>query len=563
MKMPIALLSFLLVCFAALAQTPSAPARPSKQTIQEWQDRKFGMFIHWGLYSIPGGVWNGKKITNGYSEQIMSHAPVPKEDYEKLAAQFDPVKWDPEAVVKLAKDAGMRFIVITSKHHDGFAMFQTKTTKYNVVDATPYGKDVVKQLSEACARNGIKFGVYYSTIDWHHPDATPWTDDNNNDIPPKHADLNVAQLRELTTHYGPLTEIWFDMGRPTPEQSRRFAGTVHSIQSQCMVSGRVFNHQGDFTVMGDNAVPKFIIDEPWQTPASIYDETWGYRSWQDRSDLNGKITEHIVKLVEVVSRGGNYLLNIGPRGDGSIVEFEADVLRGAGRWLSTNGEAIYGTQPQPFRQLDFGYATVKPGRLYLMVRNWPAGGLLRLPGLQTPIRRAYLLGDAAKTPLAVEKSGPAIRVSNRVETPPVTVVVAELDGDASVIPPLVQSDAAGKITLTANEADVFYNYNGRGYYERPTVYKKQWHFAVGRAGRYRIDAVYKEAEKPSRAAFAVDGRSLTADLSAATAAHTAIIGTLELSPKPYSTLTVTPPPPFEKGARLGMDLEQVILTPLQ
>ena len=295
MKMPIALLSFLLAASVALPQTqPSAP-RPSQQTIREWQGRKFGMFIHWGLYSIPGGVWDGKKITNGYSEQIMSHAPVPKEDYEKLAAQFNPVKWDPEAVVKLAKAAGMKFIVITSKHHDGFAMFQTKTTNYNVVDATPYGKDVVKQLSDACARNGIKFGVYYSTIDWHHPDATPWTDDNNNDIPAKHADLNVAQLRELTTHYGPLTELWFDMGKPTPEQSRRFTDTVHSNQPQCMVSGRVFNHQGDFTVMGDNAVPEFIIDEPWQTPASIYDETWGYRSWQDRSDLNGKINEHITE----------------------------------------------------------------------------------------------------------------------------------------------------------------------------------------------------------------------------------------------------------------------------
>jgi len=559
MKMPIAL-TFLLLAVSAAAQAPRNVSRPSAQTIREWQSRKFGMFIHWGLYSIPGGVWNGKKITNGYSEQIMSHAPIPKGEYEKLAAQFNPTKWDPEAVVALAKAAGMRFIVITSKHHDGFAMFQTKTTNYNVVDATPYHKDVVKQLSEACARNGIKFGVYYSTIDWHHPDATPWTDDNNNPIPPKHADLNVAQLQELTTRYGPLTELWFDMGKPTPDQSKRFADTVHTNQSQCMVSGRVFNHQGDFTVMGDNALPEFVIDEPWQTPASIYDETWGYRSWQDRSDLNGKINEHIEKLVKVVSRGGNYLLNIGPEGDGSIVEFEADVLNGVGKWLSTNGEAIYGGQPQPFRTLDFGYATVKPRRLYLLVEKWPADGLLRLPGLKTPIRKAYLLADTAKAPLGIENDVPAIRVTKKVETPPVTVVAVELDTNASVIPPLVRPDAAGKITLTAAEADVYYNYNGYGYYEPPTIYKKQWHFEVPSPGHYRVDVIYKDAPAAVRAEFDVDGRHVIGDFGASSGEHTVNIAVLQLVPRPYSTLTITPPHPFPKGTKLGMNIENVVLT---
>src|SRR5450432_638330 len=552
--------------FLALAQPDP---RPSAATIQQWQDRKFGMFIHWGLYAIPAGVWNGRRIANGYSEQIQSHAPIPNPEYEKLAAQFHPDKWDPEAVVKLARQAGMKFIVITAKHHDGFNMFGTRQTNYNVVDATPYGKDVVKQLSEACARHGLKFGVYYSTIDWHYPDATTWTDDNNNDIPAKHADFNVRQLRELMTNYGPLSEIWFDMGNPTLAQSRRFAGTVHSIQPECMVSGRVFNHQGDFSVMGDNRIPQIILDEPWQTPASIYGETWGYREWQERGDLPGKINEHILKLVEVVSRGGNYLLNIGPRGDGSVVEFEAGVLRGVGAWLEKNGEAIYATRPQPFRALEFGFATVKPGRLYLMVRNWPADGLLRLPGLKNKIRKAWFLTDRLRTPLhtelRAESSGgaaPAIRSARRIETAPVTVVVADLDGAPDVTPPVIRPGATGAITLAAAQADTWYNYNGGGYYDPPAVYKRAWHLAVTRKGRYRVEIFYNQVEPGTTIELLVDRRTIVGQIDRSKGSGSVSIGTVELTPKDAIPLRIAPSP-YYRGAALGLDVERIVLTPVE
>jgi len=297
--------------------------------------------------------------------------------------------------------------VLTSKHHDGFNLFGTKQSRFNVVEGTPYGKDIVAGLAKACAREGLKFGVYYSTIDWHDERATPSDGGrNDNEIPKAHEEFNVAQIRELLSGYGPLTEIWFDMGKPTPEQSKRFAGAVHELQPDCMVSGRVFNHQGDFTVMGDNRIPDYVIDEPWQTPASIYHETWGYRSWQKREDLEGKIREHIIKLVEVVSRGGNYLLNIGPRGDGSIVEFEREVLAGIGGWMKQNGEALYGAKAQPFRQLEFGHAAVKPGKLYLFVRDWPKDGRLRLPGLKTKLTGAYYLAQPGER-LGVEPGGQA------------------------------------------------------------------------------------------------------------------------------------------------------------
>jgi alpha-L-fucosidase len=558
-----------LLLAAALPLFPQPAPRPSPATIQQWQDRKFGMFIHWGLYSIPAGVWNGRRITSGYSEQIQSHAPIPKEEYEKLAARFNPVKWDPDAVARLARQAGMKFIVITAKHHDGFNMFATKQTNYNVVDATPYGKDVIQQLSMACARNGLKFGVYYSTIDWHYPDATTWTEDNNNDIPAKHADFNVRQLRELAANYGPLSEIWFDMGNPTLEQSRRFADTVHSMQPECMVSGRVFNHQGDFSVMGDNRIPQIILDEPWQTPASIYGETWGYREWQERGDLGGKIDEHILKLVEVVSRGGNYLLNIGPRGDGSVVEFEAGVLRGVGAWLQKNGEAIYATRPQPFRSLDFGYATVKPGRLYLMVRNWPADGLLRLPGLKNKIRKAWFLADPRRAPLRLEiaDGAPALRIARvstrRLETAPVTVVVAEVAGGIDVTPPVIRPDSAGVITLTAAQANTWHNYNGGGYYDPPTAYKSQWDFVIARKGPYRVEIFYNQVRPGTNVELVVDRRTIVGQIDRSAGSGSISIGTVDLTPKDHISLSVTPPRPFAKGAALGLDVDRITLTPAQ
>ncbi len=224
----------------------------------------------------------------------------------------------------------------------------------------------------------MAFGVYYSTIDWHYGDVP--NEKNDNPITPAHEEFNVAQLRELATNYGPLSEIWFDMGHPTILQSRRFAETVHQLQPECMISGRVFNSEGDFGETGDDDIPDYITDEPWESPASIFSETWGYRSWQKQVPVDDKVHEHILRLVKVVSRGGNYLLNIGPKGDGSVVEYEAAVLRGTGAWLHRYSEAIYDTTPQPFRRLDFGYATVKGQHLYLFVERSAGGWVPTIAG---------------------------------------------------------------------------------------------------------------------------------------------------------------------------------------
>lgn len=316
--------------------------------IEQWRNLRFGMFIHFGLYSILGGIWHGKLITEGYSEQILKYAPISPDEYESLTKVFNPVNFDANAIASLAVEAGMKYIVITAKHHDGFCLFHSRQTEYNAVEATPYGKDIVGELSEACQKAGLKLGVYFSWIDWHYPHSTP-TSNNSDPIPEKHMDFNLAQVEELLTNYGPIAEFWFDMGAPTQEQSKTMVDFVHQLQPGAMVNGRVWHGLGDFTVLGDNEVPDFNIAGLWQTPASIYHTTWGYRSWQERTELDGKIEEQLSNLRNVLRRGGNYLLNIGPKGDGAIVDFEEDVLRGIGNSLQKEKiifDFDYSIQPQ-------------------------------------------------------------------------------------------------------------------------------------------------------------------------------------------------------------------------
>ncbi len=540
------------------------------------------MFIHFGLYSAYGGMVNGKKIDNGYSEQIMANAPIPLNEYAASAAKFNPTNFDPDAIVALAKSAGMKFIVITAKHHDGFNMFHTAQTSYNIVDATPYRKDVIKLMEEACARADMKFGVYYSSIDWHYPGASSYIEGNSNPIPAAHEAFNVAQLKELASDYGPLSEIWFDMGKPTPEQSDRFTRTVHDVQPQTMVSGRVFNYQGDFTVMGDNEVPDFVIDEPWQTPASVFSDTWGYRSWQERTDLNDKIEENILRLVQVVSRGGNFILNIGPEGDGSIVPYERDVLHGIGSWMAIRGDAIYGTSPQPFRHLDFGYATTKADKLYLFLKDVHRVGELHLPGVKTRLKNAYVMGDpeSASLPILQDGSGAVIRIGSleaalkRIETVSGTsaavlpVIVVELAEPLLVQPDSIAPQPDGSIVLKASQADHFMNYNGRGYEAPATLYKLRWKVAA-KAGNYRIAITYRARQQAAQLCVVVDGTPILTGMNAR--GKTDAPGGSQVSELPdkiriaggsHSTIEITPPQPFFKGTPIQADIEQVTLSPV-
>lgn len=304
-----------------------------REAVQQWLDLQFGLFIHFGLYSIPGGVWKGEKVTRGYSEQILSHGYLPQADYEALTEQFNLHEFDPAHIVATAKKAGMRYLVITTKHHDGFCLFDTATTDYKSTNAA-CRRDIVKDLSDECRKQGLSFGIYFSWIDWHFSEAMAISSHNSDPIPPSHQRLNIAQLTELLTNYGPICELWMDMGSPTEAQSQEVYDLVQKLQNRCLVNGRIWNDKQDFLTMGDNQLPTVPLNCPWQTPASIYKETWGYRSWQVRGDKDEKIRELTKTARTVVQQGGNYLLNIGLMGNGAIQDFEQEVLRGIGAELA-------------------------------------------------------------------------------------------------------------------------------------------------------------------------------------------------------------------------------------
>jgi alpha-L-fucosidase len=466
---------------------------------EEWFDNKFSMFIHWGIYSELGGVWNGEPVKRGYSEQIQSHAGIYSDVYGMVADRFDPVKWDPDSVVLLAKNAGMRSVVITSKHHDGFCMFDSDYTDYNVVKATPYGRDVIGELSEACARHGVKLGLYFSLIDWHYPPAYPISSHNADFIPSRHHEYNKNQVRELLTNYGPISEIWFDMGSLEPEQSRELKELVHSLQPDCMVSGRLGNDMGDFTVMGDNEYPDYTLDTPWQTPASMFDETWSYRSWQERGDPSVKVRDKLESLIMVVSRGGNYLLNIGPRGDGSVVDFEKEVLLGIGAWLKANGEAIYGTRPVFSAPHEWGEVTAKGNNLFLHILTPPGNGVVTLKGVEGTLAACRLLDDPGSH-LEHTRSDGEINISlgDQQNKNEIQVIVLEFKDGYHIIPQLIAGTppSGEPVLLDRHNSNKHYSFSGVDYYSsfRSTV-RESWTLDRMARGSYRPLIYYSDAER--------------------------------------------------------------------
>ena len=454
MKRFFTLLMVALVCIGTSAQI-------AQEAYNKWHQNKFSMFIHFGLYSVYGGVYNGKPVTFGYSEQIQSFAGIFSDWYADTALQFDPVKFNADEIVSLAKAAGMRSIVITTKHHDGFCMFNTATTEYNSVNATPSKRDYVKELSDACRRGGINFAMYYSLIDWNFPHAYPISSHNCDFITPQHHEFSKAQITELLTNYGPVSELWFDMGSNQPEQSKELYELVHKLQPDCMVSGRLGNGWYDFAVMADNKYPEGALQAPWQSAASMFDETWSYRSWQKRGDKHEKAMEKLRSLINVVSHGGNFLLNIGPRGDGFVVEFESDVLKEIGAWLKVNGEAIYGTEASPFRE-DFawGKSTRKGNKLYLILSGeYPTNGTieLNLPGYKLQDSKGVLTSANMKgSKLLLDLPEKAYNNQN--------IEVVELTFDRVVLPQI-----ASNTTRTSNYSydcfDYYSNYRSTVSYE--------------------------------------------------------------------------------------------------
>lgn len=433
----------LTLLMTAVVTTAETPAERDAR-MRWWREARFGMFIHWGLYALPAGSWNGAKVP-GIGEWIMDQANIPVAEYEQLAARFNPVKFNAAQWVRIAKDAGMRYIVITSKHHDGFCLFDSDTTNYDIVDATPYKKDLLQALSDQCREQGLKFCVYYSIMDWHHPAQYRGSEQHYNptrmheDRKQEYIDYMKTHLQELLAGCDPAV-LWFDGEWPawwTEPDAQDLYAFLRQLKPSLIINNRVGKgRQGmegltkdDQQYAGDFGTPEQQIPATgmpgvdWESCMTMND-TWGFRS----DDENWKSAETLIRnLIDTASKGGNYLLNVGPTAAGEIPAASVARLEALGKWMHTNGESIYGTQASPLPETPWGRCTRKALgdnglRLYLHLFQWPEDGKLTVPSLSYQDGKASLLGGPA---LPVKRDGERFVIALPATAPdPIATVIA-------------------------------------------------------------------------------------------------------------------------------------------
>ena len=422
-----------------------------------WRQAKFGMFIHWGLYAHYAGSYQGKP-TGSIGEWIMHNEKIPVADYAAGAKQFDPEQFNADTWVSIAKAAGMKYIVMTAKHHEGFAMFHTATDGYNIYDATPFKRDPIAEMAAACKKQGIKFGVYYSQAqDWHHKGGAAygghWDTAQDGDLDAYVKTIAAPQVRELLTKYHPAV-LWWDTPVAMSQEDIQALTAAFPDDPGLIVNNRLGNGVGGDTETPEQHIPATgFKGRDWETCMTI-NNTWGYKA----QDTNFKSTADLLhNLIDIASKGGNYLLNVGPTGEGVIPAPEVERLAQMGKWLKVNGESVYGTTASPFKRLPFdGRATVKENTLYLNVFAWPESGLT-LTGLETRVTGAKTL--ASGQALTIQKASDGmLTISKPSAVDPVSTVVAlTLAGpptvrEASAAP--ISPEADGAFALKASEATV-------------------------------------------------------------------------------------------------------------
>jgi alpha-L-fucosidase len=563
------LVSALMPSFRLHAQTPGPEegAITDAERIRWFQHDKFGMFIHWGPYSYLAGEWKGQHIPVGTeAEWIMQRFNIPVAEYRQMAHNLNPTHFDAGKWVALAKAAGMKYLVITAKHHDGFAMYHSKVSKYNIVDWTPFKRDPVAEIAEACHKADIRFCVYYShREDWDHPDGYGNNWDYNRSE--KNFDRYLEQkskpqLRELLSNYGPVGLVWFDRGMDTPEHTRQFIQIVRQLQPRCLINGRVGNYgedlMGDYQNMNDNGMPTGGLQEYWETPQTL-NTTWGYSQFDQQWKTPGDV---IHRLVEIVSKGGNYLLNIGPMADGTIPEPSVATLREVGAWMQTNHESIYGTSASPLPEESWGRSTAKGNRLYLHVFNWPADNKLRVSGLNNQVVAAYALTDRSH-PLTVSRLNgtPVIALPSRVPDSHDTVITLELDGpprgDATIV--TQGSDAPFELDYvsgtTAGKAVKRFNRDGKFHIAKWTGPEDSitWRVLISQTGKYDVSIRYSAREESQGAKYTIGIGSQTVTGTVMPTGEgyqykTFHLGTVQLSKAGFSTVQIKP------AANLGRNL---------
>ena len=483
--------------------------------MQWWNAARFGMFVHWGVYSVTGGEYKGKMPTNS-AEWMMNKARIPIADYKvENVDKFNPAEFDAKMFVGLAKEAGMKYIVITAKHHDGFSMFHSKCSPYNVVDATPFKRDVMMELAKACHDEGIRFGFYYSQCqDWHHPGGMG----NNWDKTIERVSFDeyvrekaAPEIKQLLTEYGPISIFWWDTPR---DMSKEAFDSLHS--STDLQPGIITNDRLGEEYAGDHKTFERRI--PQQAPVGVDWEvcmpisgSWGYK----KSDTNFKSTETLIRnLADIASKGGNYLLNVSPTGRGTLLPQATERLKAIGQWMKVNGESIYGTTASPFGRLEWGRCTKKEfargTTLYLHVFDWPDDGKLFVPGLKNEVLQATLMADWKALETRQEASG--IRVSLPVQAPDEinSVVVLKVSGalDVEIALPAPRKD--GALILSAESAYLHNNEGTRdvrvqgegedanlGYWTDAEAWV-EWSFKIDKPGTYEVFAELAIEEEKTR-----------------------------------------------------------------
>ncbi|RZO64285.1 MAG: alpha-L-fucosidase [Phycisphaeraceae bacterium] len=426
---------------------------------QLFDQGNYAMFIHWGLYSQLGNKVDGETYY-GIGEWIMNQrmAGIPIAEYKKLANNFNPVDFDARAIAKLARDAGMKYIVITAKHHDGFAMYESQACDFNIVDATPWGKDPMKDLAAACREQGLGFGFYYShNQDWTFPGGGGGPQVDASGKPATFDDYFekkcLPQVREITTQYGPIEIVWFDTpGKMPKHYVEKLVEVVHKNQPGALVSGRAGHELGDYQTLGDMEVPIVNVDGLWESVDTTND-SWAY-AWYDE---NWKSPKQILeRLVACVARGGTYMLNIGPRGDGSVSARCATALRHAGDWIARYPQVIYDVQGSPWKHsMPWGDVTQKDNVLFLTVFEWPASGELYLPNIEQDVREARLLLGSDSTELLCQRRGKHVVVQVPAKAPESLVSVIKLTfSEKPTVDPVLTLDPEAMTELAVEFADV-------------------------------------------------------------------------------------------------------------
>ncbi|MBN2266623.1 MAG: alpha-L-fucosidase [Candidatus Aminicenantes bacterium] len=519
-----AVLALGLLASGLAAATPAPAQAPPPDRLQWFREAKFGLFIHWGVYAMIG--------REEWARQILQ---IPLDEYQSYADNFDPVAFDPDAWAALAKDAGVRYVIITSKHHDGYAIYDSAVSDYDIMSAK-YGRDILGPLSASMRKAGIPLGFYYSIMDWHHPDYLPrrdWEKDRTArgaDFG-RYMDFATAQLKELVTQYDPAV-LWFDgEWEHSNEEQRAFAigEMLTAMKPSLLINDRLYRREpgyGDFGTP-ENYVPATGVRNPdgtprlWEACTTMNWNGWGYNRYETEFHSASQL---IRQLIEVVSKGGNLLLNVGPRPDGRIQEEFTVRLRRIGEWLRTNGEAIYGTTASVFERLPFfGRCTVKGRTLFIHVMGWPADGRIRLPGLRTEVEKAYLLADRSKA-LAVRRAGQDVLVTlpGRAPDPDATVVAVELAGPPVVEPWEIGAGRDGRIELPIYLAELQSSMGQRAYLDffyRTTMLANwqnihdvpEWTFKTDAPGAYEIRLSYASYwGGPAEFVVEVDGHTLAA-----------------------------------------------------